>query len=272
MAKYSLIFRQLITELLAAKAPAIEQKIPVERHLIEDILREGRRKNNIHLVSEFCSDTAQQYRKEHGISLTSWIAKGLACAIHEDLAIQSSLRGKSTRVIFQDVDIAVMIERQLADQSYQPLHYIIRNAGSKSLAQIQAELSQAKTGEIGNGGPLTALELAFFKLPSWLRKPVWWWLRYDPYSRKQMLGTVGITSNGMFAKGAAVILPISPLSLSLSIGGASQRIVASGEQFKTSEYIQLNLTADHDVTDGAPLMRFATRLTTILEQGHSELR
>lgn len=267
------VWHELITQLLQPNAQAIELKIPAERNLIYDILREGQTKPSIHLLFEFDTQHARQYlaqlaAQDQKTSLTCLIGKAFATALQEQPEIQSALKGKTKRLIFKDIDLAFMVERELADQTVQPLHYIVRNAQSKTLAEIQAELHRAKTLPIGKGGPLSALETVFFRLPKLLRKLVWLWIRHDPYTQKQLLGTAGVTSMGMFAPATALVLPISPLSITLSIGGTSQRLILVDQQISEREFIQLNLTANHDITDGAPLMRFAARLKSLLEQNH----
>ena len=74
------------------------------------------------------------------------------------------------------------------------------------------------------------------------------------------MGSVGVTSVGMFSKGGLTLLPLSPLTLTLSIGAIEQKLERHGDAVVTRDGIALCLIADHDIIDGAPLARFAEDL------------
>ena len=59
--------------------------------------------------------------------MTSYIAKSFACAIEVDKRVQAYRLGKSRLVGFDDVDFAVMIEREWEGQPI-PVFYILRAA------------------------------------------------------------------------------------------------------------------------------------------------
>ena len=113
-------------------------------------------------------------------------------------------------------------------------------------------------------GPMSALELQFFLLPRPLRKALWFFIRRNPYWFKDLAGTTVVTSMGMYASGATVVIPITPMTLSLSIGAIEKSLALQDGQIVEREIIHLILSADHEIIDGAPLMRFAERLKTIL--------
>ena len=170
--------------------------------------------------------------------------------------------------MFADVDLSVMVEREV-EGSLLPLPYIVRAANQKDFVALDRELTYAKTTALGVEGPLSALELVFFSLPRILRKVVWHFARNDAHFFRELAGTVGVTSMGMHATGGAVVLPITPMTLTLSIGSIHSFPLLVNGVLTEREYLQLNLSADHDITDGAPLMRFATMLKEKLESGIS---
>jgi pyruvate/2-oxoglutarate dehydrogenase complex dihydrolipoamide acyltransferase (E2) component len=69
---------------------------------------------------------------------------------------------------------------------------------------------------------------------------------------------------GMYTSGAAVGVPITPMTLTLTIGTIDKKLVFRDGQAIESDVVHLNLSVDHDVIDGAPLMRFAERFRKIL--------
>ncbi|MBE9607833.1 2-oxo acid dehydrogenase subunit E2 [Chitinilyticum piscinae] len=270
------VFSALIRQLRQPRDAAREIQLPPERNLIFDVLAEGRRKKTIYLTGDaelghLRNLIASHKAQEIPLSLTACLGKALACALQEQPEMQSYLRGSKKRIVFNSIDLACMIERELPDGCRQPLHYIIRDCQNKSLPIIQQELQQARIAPVGAGGPLSPLENWFLHWPGWLRWFVWLWIRRDPYTSKQLMGTVGLTSIGMFGSGAMLILPISPLTLTLSIGGVSKKLIIKDGQLDECESIQFALAADHDVIDGAPLMRFASRLKEIIAHGHPNL-
>lgn len=263
------VWRELWQALWLPRASAREVGVAKERSLVFDVLAEGQAKHTIHLLTEFdaTSMRRQLSEQESRCSVTAYVAKALVCALQEQPHMQAYLKGPHKKLIFDEIDVAFMVERDIGPDEQQPLHFIIRDAARLSLAEMHTRLQAAKTLPIGGGGPLSALELAFFRLPRCLRRPVWFWIRHDPYTHKQLLGTVGITSMGMHAQGDAVVQPLTPMSLTLSIGGSYRRGVLREGRWEEHEFIRLNLSADHAVIDGAPLMRFATRLRQWLESG-----
>jgi predicted ABC-type transport system involved in lysophospholipase L1 biosynthesis ATPase subunit len=108
---------------------------------------------------------------------------------------------------------------------------------------------------------------AVFHLPTVLRKAPWFFVRRNPYWFKDLAGTAGVTSMGMFASGAAVGVPITPMTLTLTIGAIEKKLVLEGGQAVERDVVHLNVSADHDIIDGAPLMRSAERFKQMLADG-----
>ena len=57
------------------------------------------------------------------------------------------------------------------------------------------------------------------------------------------------------------------MTLTLSIGAICLQPAFADGVLVEREFLQLNLSADHDIIDGAPLMRFAAALKKNLEHG-----
>lgn len=238
---------------------------PQLRNLILDVMAEGRRKNIINLLFEvelgWARDSMAKIEAETGerISLTAWVTKCLADTIATDRRVQAYRKGRRQVVMFDDVDVTLMVERDI-DGAWMPVPQIIRAANRKSLLEIHRELMDAKQDSNRPAGSLTALERRFVSMPWIFRRLAWFFIRRDPVLFKEVMGTVGVTSLGMFTRGAAILLPITPMTLTVAIGGISKQVALEGGQAVEREVLHLNVGADHDVVDGAPLMRFAERL------------
>ena len=253
-------------------APGSQRSYPQLRNAILDIMAEGRRKNIINLLFEadltLLRHQLPQIEQASGQrpSLTACIIHALARTVDKDRSMQSYRLKTNKVVVFDEVDVAVMIEREI-DGHTLPVVHIVRAANRKGLDEIHLEITRAKVAPLGERGPMSNLEQRFFALPAFLRQPVWFFIRRNPYLFKQLAGTVGVTSLGMHATGSAVLLPITPMTLTLSIGTIDTKVVLENGAPVEREIIRMNLGADHDLVDGAPLMRFAERFRKCLESG-----
>ena len=86
------------------------------------------------------------------------------------------------------------------------------------------------------------------------------------------MGTVGITSVGMFAHGAGWGIPLpAPTALMLTVGGIGEKRVVTDGRTSVREVLSLTVSVDHDVVDGASLVLSTDRPTkyiwTVLPAG-----
>jgi pyruvate/2-oxoglutarate dehydrogenase complex dihydrolipoamide acyltransferase (E2) component len=83
---------------------------------------------------------------------------------------------------------------------------------------------------------------------------------------RQQTGTVAVTAVGMFAGGGGfAIAPLTLMSLQVVIGGVSMRPRVVDGQIETREVLDLTVTIDHVVVDGAPAARFGAELRELIE-------
>jgi hypothetical protein len=264
-----LVVSQLIDQLRMPPSPGTIYRYPKLRNFVLDVLAEGRRKQIVHVLLEADVGGVREQLAElrqrgaEPASMTSYIAKSFACAIAEDKRMQAYRLGRNRFIAFDDIDLAFMIEREWEGEAI-PVFYVLRTAQHKTIHEIHGELRAARERPLGTDGPMNALEMQFFHLPAVLRKALWFFVRRNPYWFKDLAGTAGVTSMGMFASGAAVGVPITPMTLTLTIGAIEKKVALRGGQAVERDVVHLNLSADHDIIDGGPLMRFAERFKQIL--------
>jgi len=229
-----LIVSQLIDQLRMPLAPGNIVRYSRLRNFVLDVLREGRRKHLAHVLLE--ADVAGirdelAALREHGdpASMTSYIAKSFACAIAADRRMQAYRLGRSRLIMFDDIDLAFMIEREWQGETI-PVFIIVRAAQQKSVQDIHRELRAAREAPLGETGPMSALEMQFFLLPGVLRRALWFFIRRNPYWFKDLAGTAGVTSMGMYGSGAAAGIPITPMTLTLTIGTMEKKVARSEER------------------------------------------
>jgi pyruvate/2-oxoglutarate dehydrogenase complex dihydrolipoamide acyltransferase (E2) component len=79
-------------------------------------------------------------------------------------------------------------------------------------------------------------------------------------------GTVQVTAVGMFAGGGGfAIAPPTLASLIVVVGGLSARPRVVGDRIEIRDVLDLTVSVDHNVVDGAPATRFAAELRRIMQ-------
>jgi pyruvate/2-oxoglutarate dehydrogenase complex dihydrolipoamide acyltransferase (E2) component len=210
----------------------------------------------------------REYKARTGesLSFTAFLGACLAKAVDEHKAVQAFRWGDKRLVLFDDVDISIRIERDVGGRKYVVPH-IIRAANRKTLRELHDEIRAAQVADVRG-----RLERPWF-LPALLNRPFIWAMteiaRRRPQVWKQNLGTVGITSVGMFGNGAGWGIPLAaPTALMVTVGGIGEKPGVMEGRMVLREYLSLTISVDHDTVDGAPATRFARRLQELIESGY----
>lgn len=241
-------------------------------------MRSVQRTPMIHGLIEVDVTRAREFLRDHkaktgeSLSFTAFIATCLGKAVDENKSMQAYRKGRKHLVLFDDVDVATPIERDVAGQK-QPMIYIIRAANKKTFREIHREIRTAQVEEaVQAWTPATDKNWVLF-LPTFLLRFFFWafWClcRTYPHVQKKVLGTVGLTAIGMFGEGAGWgIPPATPQTLYITVGGIGvKREVVDGST-AMREYLSLTISLDHEMIDGAPAARFTQRLKELIESGY----
>jgi len=250
------------------------------RSIILELLNEARAVHHVHGIMQIDITAPRKRMREieteqgGAPSLTAYIVSSLARALEENKIVHAYRKGKKI-YIFDDVDVSTVVERDNDDGEPVPTSLIVRKANTKTLKTIHNEIRDAQVAELV-GSALGNSEEAkrsnqLIKLPSLLRKILWWKLRNDPIFKKANMGTVNVSSIGMFTGAGDTLsaIPLGPWSLMMTVGSISKRQWIH-EDGKVSELEMLNLTlsVDHAVVDGGPAARFLARFKQLLEDGY----
>ena len=246
------------------------------QHLVTDWLEIEHRKHTMHALLEVDITDARrairEYRARTGapLSLTAYLTSCFARAVDEDKAMQACRLGHRRLVLFADVDVGMMVEQEV-DGVRIPSPHIIRAANRKTLAEIEQGIRIAREESWTRSFPpwlqtvISGGLSVWLALPGALRRLIWSWMLRNPYRRKRMMGTVGLTAMSMFGHGTGWGIAPFVHPLTLVVGGISRKPGLIRVRPEEREYLCLTLTLDHDVIDGAPAARFAERLKELIE-------
>ena len=249
----------------------------LERKQIVDFLRIAKAKHTAYVNLEIditgIRDKIRQARRNQGryASLTGYLLYCYAQAIADNKMIQA-YRRKGQLVIFDDVDVSTMVERTL-DGVQIPVSYILRKANEKSVFDISEEIRNAKMRDTDDLIDSTEMQnkkklIEIVKRIGFMRR---WFLRRmfkDPFLKKKFNGTVGFSSMGMFTYGlGGWIIPITPQVLSAMVGGIRELAGFEGEKVVKKELIDITISMDHDILDGAQTARFIDKFRKIIGRG-----
>ncbi len=232
---------------------------PRSRRVIVDVGRVTSGRPTIHGLLEADVSGVVSPLKRNGWSLTAYVVATMGRAVSKHPEVQALRDWRGRLVVFDDVDVAVSVEIELEGRSF-PLTHTIRSAQTLGVAEITDQLRQVKAAPAAS--PSLQHERAahiFVSLPGPLRRLALRVLYRLPDRQRLIMGTVGVSSVGMFGEGGGygIGLPVHPVDL--LIGG----ITASGDE----QRLALTLGFDHDVVDGGPATRFAADFRSMLESG-----
>ncbi|HHF55460.1 MAG TPA: dehydrogenase [Thermoplasmatales archaeon] len=240
-----------------------------------ELLLESRRKHIIHSLVEADVTEARRKIREYkkkgtDISFTAWFIKCFVEAMKEEKMLNSIRHGKRKIVIFEDVDVALPIEREFEDET-RPVAYIIRQANEKSIEEITQEIRKAQREEVGKEtqviGEMDLLKRVALSAPTFIQKFLLWILGRNAFIKKKYAGTTAVTAVGMKGNfGGWLIVMGGEYTTTAAIGGIAKKVVMRDGEPEEREFLRFIINVDHDLIDGAPLARFSKKLVDLLEE------
>jgi pyruvate/2-oxoglutarate dehydrogenase complex dihydrolipoamide acyltransferase (E2) component len=211
-------------------------------------------------------------RTGESLSFTAFLAFCLARAVQEHKDVQACLKGRRKMLMFDDVNIGLMVEHKARGKGALMGH-VIEGANHKTYLEIHEEIRSVQSAPVPAGRGMPSWFRSIMLLPWPLSRLVMALLRAnrrrDPMSFVSMGGTVAITSVGMFGGGhSGWGLTPTPQSLGLVVGGIAWKPAVVEGQIEPREILNLTVMFDHDVVDGAPATRFTRRLIELIESGY----
>ena len=235
------------------------------RHCIYGLLEA-----DVTLVRQFIAE--HKARTDETLSFTGFLVYCLARAVDEDKTVQAYLKGRKQLVLFDDVDVGLMVEHKDGEKRALMGH-VIRRANHKTVREIHDEIRavQSAPAPPGRGMPtwFRSAMLLPWPLSNLFKVLLGSAMRRDPTIQVSMGGTVAVTSVGMFGGGhSGWGLTPTPESLALVVGGTAWKPAVVEGRIEPREILNLTVMFNHDVIDGAPATRFTRRLVELIESGY----
>ncbi len=77
-----------------------------------------------------------------------------------------------------------------------------------------------------------------------------------------------VTAVGMFGEGGGWAITMPNFTLNVAVGGISQKPAVHRGEIAIRDVLDLTVSIDHDVVDGAPAARFVQTFRALLEAAH----
>lgn len=208
-------------------------------------------------------------------SFTSWMIKAIGEAVDRNRLVHAAALRRRRLVVFDDVDIAVPVER-MVDGEGAPLALRIGAVNRKSAAEIEGELRAAQRQSVRSEHDFVlnenrvsaAVARLYYRAPSWLRLHLLRWFLSDPFRAKASSGTVAVTTVNAVERVSGWILPTRTMhNLLVAFGSINRKPWVVKDSIAVREILHLTVAFNHDVIDGVPARRFVDDLVRHIEHG-----
>ena len=251
------------------------QNIPTSRIATFDVFAIGLQKHHVIALLEFDVTESRkklQALKKQGIkvSFTAWLVKVIGTALAQHPEAAAYLYNKRKLLIFQDINISLLVEKKLGDKKV-PIPLVIEKANEKSVTEIAQIIEAAKNQPLSDSDIVLkkrtkTYERLYYHLPGFLRRMIWRLLLRYPKIAYRNMGNAVITSVGMMGKLNGWFVQRSVHPVSFGIGGIIPKPIVINDEITIREILNATILLDHDVIDGAPMVRFVNDLNQMLEK------
>lgn len=204
-------------------------------------------------------------RTGEALSFTAFLTKCVGQAVDQDKLVHAMFNWRGNLVIFDEVDVGTLIEREAEGKKY-PLAHIVRGANKKTFREIHDEIRRVQSLPMSDK-EARSLDM-IVKLPKFIRRGMLWTISKSPRRRKQNMGTVGLSAVGMFGSRGGWGTAPTLATLGVLVGGIVNKPRILDGRIVERDMLCITLDFDHDIIDGAPAARFAQSLSDLIESGH----
>ncbi|HSL88782.1 MAG TPA: 2-oxo acid dehydrogenase subunit E2 [Ignavibacteriaceae bacterium] len=252
------------------------QNIVRSRIATFDIFDVGLRKHHINAMLEFnVTESRAKLRdlrkKGTVVSFNAWLIKVIGSVLQNHPEAAAYFYNKKRLIIFDDINVSMIVEKKIGDLKV-PIPLVIERTNEKSAKEITQEIENAKSQQLNPDAIVlkrqsTTYQRLYYYLPGFLRRLFWILLLKNPKAAYKTMGNVAVTSIGMIGKINGWFIHKSVHPISFGVGSILKKPVVIDNEMKIREILNMTILVDHDVIDGAPMVRFLDDLTNYIETG-----
>jgi pyruvate/2-oxoglutarate dehydrogenase complex dihydrolipoamide acyltransferase (E2) component len=231
----------------------------------------GRRRHIVHGLVEFdvtaVRDRIREHKRRSGesLSFTAFIIFCLGKAIEGNPHLHAYRNWRNQLVIFEDVHITSMFEID-RDGRKIPVPHVFKAVNQKTYLDVHNEIRSTQRR------PTQTTESSFMGwflfLPAFVRRAFYWVVMRIPRLFRDYSGSVMVTAVGMFGRGGGWAITMPNFTLTVTVGGIAKKPGVVDDKIKIREYLSTTISVDHDIVDGAPIVRFVDHLRELVEGGY----
>ena len=244
------------------------EPIPAMRRFAFDAGYLGRRRHIVHGLIEVDVTDARNHIREHELStgeklsFTAFLISCLSNAIEEHPHVHAYLDWRNRLIIYRDINITCMFEVDFGIKKI-PIPHVFRGTNNKNFRDVHEELRAVQNKP--HRSEEARFMRSFLYLPAFLRRIFYWIVMKFPQTFRESSSPVMVTAVGMFGTGGGWAITMPNFTLNIGVGGISKKPGVHGGKIEIREFLDLTVSIDHDVVDGAPAARFVQSFRTRLE-------
>ena len=241
-----------------------------------DIFDIGLRKHHVNAMLEFdVTESRAKLRdlRKNGttVSFNGWLIKVIGSVLKNHPEAAAYIYNKKRLIIFNDINVSMIVEKKTGDSKV-PIPLVIEKTNQKTIVEITHEIENAKNQQLNSDDIVlkkqsTSYQKLYYHLPGFLRRLFWKFLLKNPKTAYKTMGNVAVTSIGMMGKINGWFIHKSVHPISFGVGSILKKPVVIYNEIKIREILNMTILVDHDVIDGAQMVRFLNDLTNYIETG-----
>ncbi len=250
---------------------------PKSRIATIDVCETGKRKHHVTGMFELDVTLSREKikalnkgRKEK-VSFNAWMISVIAGTIKDYEHAASFLKGKRSLIIFNDINVSVIVEKKLNGTKV-PIPLIIEKANERSAESISRQISKAKSQTLTESDIVlqkkqNRWEKMYYLFPGYLRRYFWKYLMRHPKLAYKKMGNVAFTSLGITGNVNGWFIPVSVHPICFGLSTVTKKPVVVNGKIEIRDILNMTVLFDHDVIDGAPMARLIRDLSKKIQNG-----
>ncbi len=251
------------------------QRFPGSRIATLDIGKLGKKKHHITALIELDVTNSREKIREFNqnnkekISFNGWLIHIIAQTIKKHENIAAFRKGKNKRLIFEDVNVSLIVEKNSNGQKV-PIPLVIEKAQNAGISSISKQIAEARQKELAKDEVVLQkktmqMEKLYYFLPAFVRRSIWIYILNHPKIAFRNMGNVAFTTVGTMGTVNGWFIPTSVHPICFGTGAIIKKPKVVNDTVEIRKILNMTVLLDHDVVDGAPMARFINTLSKNVE-------